>query len=223
MTLPIMEFHNRTGERITLSTVDRRADISTAILRHVVDVGRGVWCRPCQSADCTHANRIRDALTAAGLGNEYGIAGARRVRLPGIKHVTQYRAIRETIAACWFENGARLRYHEADDGSVRRVVFGPGDPRKPTEITILPDADSAKGCLVNALTEYCDYQREGDLAGLRREQPVLAVVVWGCGRVGEYDSRRSRITVDCRTGDECSHNVDVFGMCVALGVRLGRK
>ena len=74
-------------------------------------------------------------------------------------------------------DGARLRYHEANDGRVRRVVFGPGDPRKPTETTVLPDADNAKACLVNALTEYCDYRLEGDLEGLRREQPVLAVVV----------------------------------------------
>jgi hypothetical protein len=177
MMLPVVKFHNRTGEQINLSTVDKRAEVSTASLRHVVDVGRGVWCRPCQSVECAHADQIRDTLMAAGLGNEYGIDRVRRVRLPAIKHITQYRAIRETIAACWFENGARLRYHEADDGSVRRGVFGPGDPRRPTETTILPDADSAKACLVNALTEYCDYRQEGDLAGLRREQPVLAVMV----------------------------------------------
>jgi hypothetical protein len=175
--LPVVEFHNRTGERLTLSTVDERREVSTATLRHIVAVGRGVWCRPYQSVDCTHADQIRDRLMAAGLGNEYGIDAPRRVRLPAITHVTQYRAIRETIAACWFENGARLRYHEADDGSVRRVVFGPGDPRRPTETSILPDANSAKACLVNALTEYCDYRLEGDLEGLRREQPVLAVVV----------------------------------------------
>jgi hypothetical protein len=175
--LPITEFHNRTGERISLSMVDERRVVSTATLRHVVDVGKGVWCRPCQSADCAHADQIRDTLMAAGLGNEWGIDAPRRVRLPAIKHVTQYRAIREMIAACWFENGARLRYHEADGGSVRRVVFGPGDPRRPTETTVLPDANSTKACLVNALTEYCEYRQEGDLEGLRREQPVLAIVV----------------------------------------------
>jgi hypothetical protein len=177
MMLPITEFHNRTGERLTLSTVETRAEVSTATLRHVVAVGRGVWCRPCQSAECAHADQIRDTLMAAGLGNEWGIDRARRVRLPAIKHITQYHAIRETIAACWFENGARLRYHEADDGSVRRVVFGPGDPRRPTETSVLPGAGSAKGCLMNALTEYCEYRLAGDLAGLRREQPVLAIVV----------------------------------------------
>jgi hypothetical protein len=175
--LPVVEFHNRTGERLDLSTVDERREVSTATLRHVVDVGRGVWCRPCQSAECAHADQIRDTLMAAGLGNEWGIDAPRRVGLPAITHITQYRAIRETIAACWFENEARLRYHEADDGSVRRVVFGPGDPRSPTETTILSDADGAKACLVDALTEYCDYRKEGDLAGLKRERPALAIVV----------------------------------------------
>jgi hypothetical protein len=175
--LPVVEFHNCTGERLTLSTVDERREVSTARLQHVVAVGKGVWCRPCQSADCVHADQIRDRLMAAGLGNEYGIAAPRRVRLPAITHITQYHAIRETIAACWFENGARLCYHEADDGSVRRVVFGPGNPRRPTETSVLPNANSAKECLVNALTEYCDYRQDGDLVGLRREQPVLAIVV----------------------------------------------
>jgi hypothetical protein len=188
--LPVVEFHNQTGERLDLSTVDGRADVSTASLRHVVDVGRGVWCRPCQSVDCTHADQIRDTLMAAGLGNEWGIDAPRRVRLPAIKHITQYRAVRETIAACWFANGARLRYHEADDGSVRRVVFGPGDPRRPTETTVLPDAPSAKACLVNALTEYCDYRLAGDLAGLRREQPVLAIVV------GEIEGKVEQVTIE---------------------------
>jgi hypothetical protein len=190
MMLPVVEFHNQTGERLDLSTVDERREVSTARLRHVVDVGRGVWCRSCQSVECAHADQIRDTLMAAGLGNEWGIDAPRRVRLPAIKHVTQYRAIRETIAACWFENGARLRYHEADDGSVRRVVFGPGDPRRPTETTVLPDANSAKACLVNALTEYCDYRQEGDRAGLRREQPVLAIVV------GEIEGKVEQVTIE---------------------------
>jgi hypothetical protein len=105
MMLPVVEFHTQTGERLNLSTVETRAEVSTATLRHIVAVGRGVWCRPCQSAECAYADQIRDTLMAAGLGNEWGIDAPRRVGLPAIKHVTQYRAIRETIAACWFENG----------------------------------------------------------------------------------------------------------------------
>jgi hypothetical protein len=175
--LPAMEFRNRTGGRLNLSTVDTREEVSTAKLCHVVDVGEGVWCRPCQSADCAHAEQAERVLRAAGLGNELTADTEQCVRLPQIEHITQYRAIRETIAACWFENGARLRYHEQDDGSVRRVVFGPGDPQKPAETTMLPTAASAKSCLVNALTEYCDYCQEGNLTGLQREQPALAIVV----------------------------------------------
>lgn len=172
-----MEFRNRTGGRLNLSTVDTREEVSTAKLCHVVDVGEGVWCRPCQSAECAHAEQAERVLRAAGLASETTTGADQFVRLPQIEHITQYCAIRETIAACWFENGARLRYHEADDDRVRRVVFGPGDPQRPTETTVLPDADSAKGCLVNALTEYSDYRRDGDLEGLKREWPVLAVVV----------------------------------------------
>jgi hypothetical protein len=175
--LPAMEFRNRTGGRLNLSNVKTREKVSTAKLCHVVDVGEGVWCRPCQSADCAHAEQAEHVLRAAGLASETTTGADQYVRLPQIEHITQYRAIRETIATCWFENGARLRYHEQDDGSVQRVVFGPGDPQKPAETTMLPDADSAKSCLVNALTKYCDYCQDGDLEGLQREQPALGTVI----------------------------------------------
>jgi hypothetical protein len=170
--LPAMDFRNRTGGRLNLSVVKDRDEVSTAKLSHVVDIGDGVWCRPCQSADCAHAEQIEHVLRVAGLASETTTDAEQYVELPQIEHITQYRAIGETIASYWFENGARLRYHEADDGRVRRVVFGPGDPQRPTETTVLPDVDSAKGCLVNALTEYSDYRREGDLDGLKREGPV---------------------------------------------------
>lgn len=176
MTLPAMQFHDRTGARINLSSVETRESISTAKLCHVIDVGEGVWCRPCQSDDCAHAEQVEHVLRAAELGDVETDEDV-RVTLPRIARINRYLAVSETIAACWFENGARLRYHEQDDGQVRQVVFAPGDTRRPAETTPCPDADCAERCLVDALADYCDYRRDGDLDGLRRERPALAVVV----------------------------------------------
>ena len=173
--MPGFAFRDRLGKWLNLSLVDDRLEVSTAILQYVIDVDEGLWCRACRSVGCEHTAEIKRVLTIADLGGESD--AAQYVSLPPIDHVTQYHAIRETIAACWFENGARLRYHESEDGSVKRVVFGPGDPLTPTETTKLPDAKSAKECLVDALTVYCDYRQDGDFERLREERPQLVIVV----------------------------------------------
>jgi hypothetical protein len=150
--MPGVALRDRLGEWLNLSGVDDRSEVSTATLQYVIDVDEDLWCRACRSADCEHTAEMERVLTIAGLGSEGESDAARYISLPPIDHITQYHAIQETIAACWFENGARLRYHESDDGSVKRVVFGPGDPLTPTEMAKLPGAKSAKECLVDALT-----------------------------------------------------------------------
>lgn len=181
--MPGFAFRDQMGKWLNLSVVDERSEVSTATLQYVIDVNKDLWCRACRSDECEHTAEIKRVFTIAGLGSEDESDAAQYVSLPPIDHITQYHTIRETIAACWFENGARLRYHESDDGNVKRVVFGPGDPLQPTETTELPDATDAKECLVTALTEYCDYRQDGNLDGLCEERPALAIVV------GAVDSR----------------------------------
>ncbi|WP_248903726.1 hypothetical protein [Halocatena marina] len=179
MNLPVMQFRNRMGQRVNPSMVENRSAVSTAELSHVVDVGDSVWCRPCQCLDCTHAEQVERVLTAAGIGNEEANGAW---ELPQITRITNYRAVGETISGCWFENEARLRYHEQTDGRVSRVVFAPEDSRTPAATTPLPDANSAATCLVKALAEYSDYRRNGDYSGLKRERPELAIVAGGTKR-----------------------------------------
>lgn len=180
--MPGFGFRDRMGKWLNLSTVDDRSEVSTATLQYVIDVDDGLWCRACRSTDCEHTTEIEHVLGIAGLGSGNDSDVAQYISLPPIDHVTQYHTIRETIAACWFENEARLRYHEPEDGSVKRVVFGPGDPLTPTETTTLPDAKSAKECLVDALTEYCDYRQDGDLDGLSEERPELMRIIGSSGQ-----------------------------------------
>jgi hypothetical protein len=120
--MPGFAFRDRLGEWLNLSGVDDRSEVSTAILQYVIDVNESLWCRACRSADCEHTAEIERVFTIAGLGSEGDSDAAQYVSLPPIDHITQYHAIQETIAACWFENGARLRYHESDDGSVNIVT-----------------------------------------------------------------------------------------------------
>lgn len=175
MNLSSLQFRDRTGQRITLSTVETRDIVSTAELSHAVDVGESVWCRPCQCTDCAHAQRVEHALSAAG----FGTVESNDRELPQIARITRYGAMGETIAGCWFENGARLRYHEQMDGHVSQVVFAPEDQRRPAATSPKPAAESAEMCLVTALAEYSEHQRSGDLDGFRREYPKVALVVGG--------------------------------------------
>lgn len=173
MNLSALQFLGKGGEQITPSTVETRDAVSTAELHHVVDVNESAWCRPCQCTDCAHAERVERVLTAAGLGR--GESTARE--LPQVARITRYGAMGETIAGCWFENGARLRYHEQDDGHVSQVVFAPEDPRTPAATSPKPEAESAEMGLVSTLAAYSDYRRSKDFDGLRREYPELALVV----------------------------------------------
>ncbi|UPM41914.1 hypothetical protein [Halocatena salina] len=173
MTLPVFQFWDRLGESVNLSTVEDRGTISKAELYHIVDVGQGVWCRPCRSTGCAHATQIEGILATAGLGRsrtEYD-------DLPGIANVTRYDAAKELVVTGWFENGGRVRYHEQRDGTVAQSVYTPESDREPAEVTEQPEAKSAPAALVTALAEYCHYRQRGDLDGLRACYPDVARVV----------------------------------------------
>ncbi len=174
MTLPLFQFRNQQGEVVNLSAVEDRAEIVTAELYHSIDVGEGLWCRPCQSTGCAHATQIEQILATAGLGAPR--AGGYD-ELPGITRFTRYCATGEMIIECWFDNGACVRFHEHRDGDVSQSVFTPDDAREPAEIAEKPDMESAPACLVDTLVEYCQYRQRGDLAGLRQHHPELARVV----------------------------------------------
>ncbi len=174
MSLPLFQFRNQRGEALNLSAVEDRAEIVTAELYHSIDVGKGLWCRPCQSTGCAHAMQIEQILATAGLGRTR--AGGYE-ELPGIARFTRYAATGEMIVECWFDNGACVRVHEQRDGTVVQSVFTPDDSREPAEITEKPEADTAPASLVDTLVEYCQYRQRGDLAGLRQRYPELARVV----------------------------------------------
>ncbi len=174
MTLPLFQFRDRTGEVLNLSAVEDRDVVSKAELYHSIDVGEGLWCRPCQSTGCAHATQIEQILATAGLGRPRTDGYD---ELPGIARFTRYCATGETIIECWFDNGACIRFHEQRDGDVIQSVFTPDDSREPAEITDKPDAESAPACLVDTLVTYCQYRQRGDLAGLRQRHPELARVV----------------------------------------------
>ncbi|UPM41967.1 hypothetical protein [Halocatena salina] len=173
MTLPVFQFWNRLGESVNLSTVEDRSTISKAELYYVVDVGQGVWCRPCRSTGCAHATQIEEILATAGLGRSQVAYDD----LPGIANITRYEAAEELVVAGWFENGGRVRYHEQRDGTVVQSVYTPEDDQDPTAITEQPEATSAPAALVALLAEYCHYRQRGDLDGLRACYPDVARVV----------------------------------------------
>ncbi len=183
MTLPLFQFRDGQGEVVNLSAIEDREVVSKAELYHSIDVGEGLWCRPCQSTGCAHATQIEQILATAGLGAPR--AGGYD-ELPGIARFTRYCATGETIVECWFDNGACVRFHEQRDGDVVQSVFTPDDSREPAEMTEKPDAESAPACLVDTLVTYCQYRQRGDLAGLRQRHPELAHVVGGAG-VGDTD------------------------------------
>ncbi|UPM42432.1 hypothetical protein [Halocatena salina] len=173
MTLPVFQFWDRLGESMNISTLDDRATISKAELYYVMDVGNGIWCKPCRSTGCAHATQIEEILATAGLGRsqmEYD-------DLPGIANITRYNAAKELVVTGWFENGGRVRYHEQRDGTVVQSVYTPEDDQDPTAITEQPAATSAPAALVTTLAEYCHYRHRGDLDGLRACYPDVARVV----------------------------------------------
>ncbi len=174
MSLPLFQFRNRQGEVVNLSADTDRAEIVTAELYHSIDVGEGLWCRPCQSTGCAHATQIEQILATAGLGRTR--AGGYD-ELPGIARFTRYCATGEMIVECWFDNGACVRFHEQRDGTVVQSVFTSDDSREPAAMTEKPDADSAPAYLVDSLVTYCQYRQRGDLAGLCQGHPELARVV----------------------------------------------
>ncbi len=174
MTLPLFQFRNRQGEVVNLSTATDRDEIVKAELYHSIDVGKGLWCRPCQSTGCAHATQIEQILATAGLGSPR--AGGCD-ELPGIARFTRYCATGETIIECWFDNGACVRCHEQRDDTVVQSVFTAEKSREPAATTEKPDAESAPACLVDTLVEYCQYRQRGDLSGLRQSYPDLARVV----------------------------------------------
>ncbi len=174
MTLPLFQFRNQQGEVVNLSAIEDRDEIVTTELYHSIDVGEGLWCRPCQSTGCAHATQIEQILATAGLGTPR--AGGYD-ELPGIARFTRYCATGEMIVECWFDNGACVRFHEQRDGDVVQSVFTPDDAREPADITDKPDTESAPACLVDTLVEYCQYRQRDDIAGLRQHHPELARVV----------------------------------------------
>ncbi len=174
MTLPLFQFRNQQGEVVNLSAATDRAEIVTAELYHSIDVGEGLWCRPCQSTGCAHATQIEQILATAGLGRT---RTGGYDELPGIARFTRYVATGEMVIECWFDNGACVRFHEQRDGTVVQSVFTPDDSREPAEMTEKPDAENAPACLVDTLVTYCQYRQRGDLAGLRQRYPELARVV----------------------------------------------
>ncbi len=174
MTLPLFQFRDQRGEVVNLSAATDRAEIVTAELYHSIDVGEGLWCRPCQSTGCAHATQIEQILATAGLGRTQ--TGGYD-ELPGIARFTRYCATGETIIECWFDNGACVRFHEQRDGDVMQSVFSPDDSHEPAAMTEKPDAESAPACLVATLVRYCEYRQRGDLTGLRERYPELARVV----------------------------------------------
>ncbi len=173
MTLPLFQFRDRQGEVVNLSAIEDRDVVSKAELYHSIDVGEGLWCRPCQSTGCAHATQIEQILATAGLATTTG----GYEELPGIARFTRYCAVGETIIECWFDNGACVRFHEQRDGDVMQSVFTPDDAREPAAMTEKPDVESAPACLVDTLVTYCQYRQRGDLAGLRQRHPELAGVV----------------------------------------------
>ncbi len=174
MSLPLFQFRNQGGEVLNLSAVEDRDVVSKAELYHILDVGEGLWCRPCQSTGCAHATQIEQILATAGLGTPR--AGGYD-ELPGIARFTRYCATGETIVECWFDNGACVRFHEQRDGDVVQSVFTPEDAREPAATTEKPDAESAPACLVDTLVTYCQYRQRGDLSGLRQHHPELARII----------------------------------------------
>ncbi|RRJ28443.1 hypothetical protein EIK79_15855 [Halocatena pleomorpha] len=173
MTLPVFQFWDRLGESVNISTLDDRSKISKAELYYVMDVGTGVWCKPCRSTGCAHATQIEEILATAGLGRSQ----VNYDDLPGIANITRYEATGEMVVTGWFENGGRVRYHEQRDGTVVQSVYTPEDGQDPTEITEQPEAMSAPAALVATLAEYCHYRQRGDLDGLRQQYPEVARVV----------------------------------------------
>ncbi|UPM43715.1 hypothetical protein [Halocatena salina] len=173
MMLPVFQFWDRLGESVNLSMVEDRATISKAELYHVVDVGQGVWCRPCRSTGCAHATQIEEILATAGLGQSQLAYDD----LPGIANVTRYDAAKESVVTGWFENGGRVRYHEQRDGTVVQSVYTPENDREPAEVTEQPDATSAPAALVTTLAAYCHHRQRGDPDGLRACYPDVARIV----------------------------------------------
>ncbi len=174
MSLPLFQFRDRRGDVVNLSAIDNRDVVSKAELYHIIDVGQGLWCRPCQSTGCAHATQIEQVLATAGLGTA---STGGYDELPGIARFTRYEATGEMVVECWFDNGACVRFHEQRDGTVIQSVFTPDDSREPAEITEKPDANTASSCLVETLVTYCKYRQRGDLAGLRQRHPELARIV----------------------------------------------
>lgn len=192
MTPPEIEFRDASGDRVNPSTVET-GDELTGELRYTVDIDDGSWCRACQRSDCEHAELIDRSLAASGLpredseGCDTGLSVERGTvsdadiadsasELPRIDRITQYRAMGETIVGCWFENGARVRFHEQDDGRVSQVLFGAAQPQQPIDASVLAAATSAESCLIELLSAYyeCRYSRD---PLLRTEWPALSIVL----------------------------------------------
>lgn len=188
MTPPDIEFRDVSGDRVRLSTVDTRGEL-TGELRYTVDIEEGSWCRACQRSDCEHAELIDRSLAAAGLsreGSEFSDIdlgtesnsdlASSPSELPRIGRITQYRAMGETIVGCWFENGVRVRFHEQDDGRVSQVLFGAEQPQQPVDASVLAEATSAESCLVELLSAYYEC-RDSQVSLLDAEWPALSVVL----------------------------------------------
>ncbi len=170
MTLPLFLFRDEDRNCVNLSTVDSRAELSEAELYHVVDIGQGTWCRPCQSTGCPHATRIEQILTMADLASER----TSYEHLPGIERITRYRATGETVVAATFDTGAKVRYHETNNGEIHQLTFPAEDPKSPLERIDRPGCASAADGLIELLDSYGRYRSLGCPTGLADQHPAVA-------------------------------------------------
>ena len=98
--------------------------------------------------------------------------------LPSICRISRSREDGNTTATCWFDSGARLRYRECDDGSVRVEVFRAFESDPFFEAVEVGPTDACV-CLVSALDLYHDHWTAGGPEAFRAACSTIEAVLLG--------------------------------------------